>query len=113
MAGMFAGKGEIGPSRCLKCRQGRGLIFVIGVLHQIGEHRKALLGSLCDQIFTAFEMAIDCRRGDARLFCRLGQGKAGRAFCLDQTQRRFHKGLTQVAVMIAAFTHSRCPVRHR
>ena len=67
MIGMFARKGEVGTASGLKRRKGRGLILVIGVLHEIRKHQEPLSRGLGNQILSPFEMAIDGSRGDAGL----------------------------------------------
>ena len=61
-----------------------------------------------NQIFASVVMAVDGGRCHPGLSGGLGQAETGRALGLDQLQGRLNQRLAQVAVMIAAFRHSRC-----
>ena len=113
VARMFARKGQIGAACRAKTGRGRGLAALIGVFHQVGENLVPLSGDLNQQILTALKMAVNGGGGDARLFRRLAEGKAGRAFLLNQAKGGIDQGLFQVAVVIAAFRHSRSPARRK
>ena len=107
VTGIRLRKPQISAARGLECGQ-RGGFAVEGGLHRLAKNRVTLQGGLGDQFFTALKMAIHGGRGHARILGRLGQGETCRAFFGDQPQSGLNQGLTQIAVMIALFTH--CPL---
>ncbi len=106
MTRVLAGKSQISPTGCLKRSKGRGLARVVGVLHQVGEHFKALTGGLGDQVLASLKVPVYSCRRYTRGLCGLGKGKACRTFFFDQRKSGLDQGLLEVAVVIPAFRHA-------
>ena len=82
MAGIFAGKGEVGAAGRLERGKGGRLAVVVGEFHQGGEDVIALPGHFGDQFVAAGEMAVDGGGRDIGGLGGLGQGEARRALFL-------------------------------